>query len=80
MSDEILAAILTKVSTVAEDMASVKAQVESLVGNGQPGRIDKVEADVDSLKAAKNYLWGFGAGLVFLEGAFHYVLHKMGMK
>ena len=80
MSDELLTAILTKVTAVGEDVATLKNQVTSLVGNGQPGRIDKVEADVDSLKNAKNYAMGFGAGLIFLEGAFHYVLHKMGMK
>ena len=35
--------------------------------------------DIESLKSARNYAIGFGAGLTFLEGALHYVLHKLGV-
>jgi len=80
MSDELLTGILNKVTTIAEDMATVKTQMGTLVGNGQPGRIDKLEDNVDKLKTAKNYALGFGAGFIFLEGAFHYVMHKVGLK
>lgn len=105
MSDEILSNILTKVTAVGEDVAALKTQVANLVGNGkpgridkvevevaalikanlvagngQPGRIDKVEADVDALKTAKNYAIGFGAGFAFLEGAYHYLMHRAGLK
>jgi hypothetical protein len=81
MSDEILTAILTEVQNQGKCLAALDSKMDSLVGAaGQPGRITKVEDDVDALKASKNYLWGFGAGLVFVEGAVHFLMHKLGVK
>lgn len=61
-------------------LGELSAGMRSLIGNGSPGRIDKNEDDIDALKASKNYLWGFGAGILVVEGAFHFVMHKMGLK
>lgn len=80
MSDELLAAIHSELLEQKGTLSSLSADMKTLVGNGKSGRIDKIEDDVDGLKAAKNYVFGFGAGLIFLEGAFHYVLHKVGLK
>jgi hypothetical protein len=35
---------------LAERMATAESQLHSLLGNGQPGRLAKVEADVSALK------------------------------
>lgn len=76
MSDELLTAILTKVTAVGEDVASLKTNMESLVGNGQPGRIDKIEDEVDDLKGFKNKTYGVIAAFGGLEGIFHYLQHR----
>jgi hypothetical protein len=81
MSEELLTAILKEVTAQGQTLASVKTSVDTLVGAaGQPGRITKIEDDVDSLKESRSYLYGFGAGLVVIEGAFHFVMHKLGLK
>ncbi len=36
------------------DRAALKTQMASLVGEKQPGRIDKIETDVEQLKASHN--------------------------
>jgi len=51
MSDELLPSILNTVTKVAEDTASLRAQMDGLVGNGQPGRIGVLEGDVKEIKA-----------------------------
>lgn len=80
MSDELLAAIHSELLEQKGTLSALSADMKTLVGGEGRGRIDKIEEEVDGLSAAKNYVYGFGAGLVFIEGIFHYVLHKAGLK
>jgi hypothetical protein len=50
------------VKDTSERLASLETSMRSLVGNGQPGRITKIEEDLDSLKGFR--YWTLGAGAV----------------
>lgn len=67
-----------KLDRLSQDLAHMKAHVEGLIGNGQPGRISVIEADVDDLKTAKagmkGYLAGLGAALTLLGAALHFMV------
>lgn len=45
-----------------ESVTELKTDMKSLIGNGQPGRIDKIETDIDELKASKNRFIGIAIG------------------
>lgn len=81
MSDELLAAIHTELMSQGKTLSGLETDMKSLVGgNGKPSRVEKIESDVDSLKTAKNYAMGFGAGFLSLEIAYHAIMHKLGLK
>jgi hypothetical protein len=60
---ESLREIRTEQVTQGKDLASVKESLHSIVGNGQPGRLQLVEADVKDLRDWKNHSRGWFAGL-----------------
>jgi hypothetical protein len=68
-------------SAHGERLAAIEASMKPLIGNGRPGRIDKIEDDLDTLKESKWKQAGFLAGLAILfEPASHYLMHKIGLK
>lgn len=73
MADEELA-------EVQRSLGRIEGHLQFLVGNGQPGLIQKMRDDIEGLKTARNYIIGFGAGLTFVEGAYHYLLNKIGLR
>ena len=48
---------------VLEDLATLKTQMKSIVGNGQPGRLHHLESSVERQHAALQKF--AGAGVVF---------------
>jgi hypothetical protein len=50
-------------SHVIDTLARLDTKMESLVGNGQPGRVSKLESAVDELKKAKWTLGGLVVGI-----------------
>jgi hypothetical protein len=62
-----------------ERLAKLDEQMHDLCGNGQPGRISKLESAVQRLQAWRWYLVGAGAGVsLLLTGAawlLHFVVH-----
>ena len=44
-------------------IATLESQMETIVGNGQPGRMTKVESDVKRLDRWKYWALGAGAGI-----------------
>jgi hypothetical protein len=76
MNDEVMRIL----NDQSQAIGRIEGHLQTLVGNGQPGKIARLEDRINSLEGAKNYAVGFGAGLVFLEGAFHYIMHKLGIR
>lgn len=54
MSDELLASIHTELLAQSQTLAGLKTSMDSLVGNGQPGRISIIESDIEDLKSSNN--------------------------
>ena len=46
---------------VLADLATLKAQMRTLLGNGQPGRLQEIEARVEKHEAMVNRASGIGA-------------------
>jgi hypothetical protein len=46
---------------VLSDLAALKAQMKALLGNGQPGRLNVIEAKVERHEALVNRAAGIGA-------------------
>lgn len=60
---------------VKESLARLEANMTALVGNGQPGRITKVEADVEDLKSSNNKRIGFTSAFAFIVTGWEVVKH-----
>jgi hypothetical protein len=59
---------------VVDKLASLHTKMESLVGNGQPGRIGKLEAAVEELKKARWTIGGLVLGVSTVASfLFHYI-------
>ena len=56
---------------VLADLAVLKSQMRDLVGNGQPGRLRRLEQRVERHEASLERLAGVGALLVFLLALMH---------
>jgi hypothetical protein len=76
MSEELLAAIHTELLEQRGMISSLITDVKSVIGDGKPGRMDKVEEDVEELKGVKNRFYGFLAAFGGIEGLYHYIVHK----
>ena len=50
-------------SDTGERLAELETHVESLIGNGQPGRLTKLEANVNELIRWKSKTVGWGIGV-----------------
>ena len=66
---------------IIERLTRIETMLESLVGNGQPGRIAKIEGHVEALTAAHNQAAGVRYILSSITGAVagflgYYVGHK----
>lgn len=61
---------------VKTELATLSTQMQSLVGNGQPGRIGKLETKLEDLETFKNRAIGIGSAVAFLstlgQAALHY--------
>lgn len=55
--DKMLSSIDTNLSLLRKE----------LLGNGQPGRLNKVESEIDDLKARQNRVEGFWKGVNWLK-------------
>lgn len=58
--------------TVLSDLAELKAQMRALVGNGQPGRVQGLEARVERHEAFLQRAGGVGAALGGLMTLVHF--------
>jgi len=56
---------------VLADLAVLKSQMRDLVGNGQPGRLRRLEQRVERHEASLERLAGVGAVLAFLLALLH---------
>ena len=73
-----------RLDDISNDQAEARTHLKNLLGNGQPGRMTIVEAEVDDLKrwrdGAKGYLAGAVAVIILLGWLGHfaidYFLHK----
>jgi hypothetical protein len=62
---------------VVDSLARLETHMENLVGNGQPGRVTKIEDDVESLQKARWYLAGAVVGISTAASAvIHFVFGK----
>jgi hypothetical protein len=69
---------------VVDKLASLSTQMQNLVGNGQPGRIGKLEAEVKGqgqaigeLNKARWTIGGIATGLSLVGGELlHYLFHS----
>ena len=59
--------------TVLSDLAELKAQMRALVGNGQPGRMARLEERVDEHERFVQRAGGIGAALGGLVTLVHFV-------
>ncbi len=60
--------------TVLADLSELKTQMRALVGNGQPGRMTKLEERVDEHERFVQRAGGIGAALGGLITLVHFVL------
>lgn len=58
--------------TVLRDLATLKSQMLTLVGNGQPGRMAKLEERVDEHERFVQRAGGIGAALAALGTMVHF--------
>ncbi|MGH9578184.1 MAG: hypothetical protein ACRD3R_12170 [Terriglobales bacterium] len=56
---------------VLADLATLKAQMRTLLGNGQPGRLREIEARVEKHEALVNRVSGIGALVAALLTLLH---------
>jgi len=75
MSD-ILERIEQKLDRVVMETASLKANMQSLLGNGQPGIIKELQDDTENLKSWRDYIIGGGSFFMFLIGIFEWLIHR----
>jgi archaellum component FlaC len=71
-----------QISEVKEEVSEIRTQVKNLVGNGQPGRIDKIDnkideitQDVGALKSERDRAKGYFAGIAFVTVVFGWIGH-----
>jgi hypothetical protein len=67
-------------SEIIERLARIEVHLESLVGNGQPGRIKLLEDQVDGLVAAHNQRIGIHYVLSVLSSAIIGAAVHIGLK
>jgi len=60
--------------TVLSDLAELKSQMRTLVGNGQPGRMTRLEARVEEHERFVQRAGGIGAALGGLVTLAHFAL------
>jgi hypothetical protein len=59
---------------VIETLATLDTKMDSLVGNGQPGRVGQLEADVKELSKSRWYRDGMMAGVATaVSTAVHFI-------
>jgi len=58
---------------IAEALGRIEATLTSLAGNGQPGRVGKLENDVDDLKKARWYMAGVVGAGTLVSGLIHFL-------
>lgn len=66
---------------VVDKLSSLNTKMETLIGNGQPGRIGKLENSVEDLKKARWSLAGTIGGITTLLSiagaeAIHFLFHS----
>lgn len=77
MSDEVMN-ILNEQSRA---LGRLEANLEKLVGNGQPGLIKEMRDDIDDLKISRSRATGYMAGAIAVfEFGIHFFGKKLGLK
>jgi hypothetical protein len=64
-------------STVLQELSMLKSQMQQLMGIGQPGRLNQLEARVESHERSVQRLKGLGVAFGGLLTAVHVVLSWM---
>lgn len=59
-------------SHVIDTLARLDTKIESLIGNGQPGRVGKLEASVEELKRAR---WTLGGAILGISTGLSSLVH-----
>ena len=59
---------------VIDSLARLETHMESLVGNGQPGRVSVLETDIEALKKARWTIGGLVIGIATtVSAAVHFI-------
>jgi hypothetical protein len=61
---------------VVDSLARLDAKLESLAGNGQPGRVGKLENQLEDLKAARWTIGGIATGIAITISTIIHFLFK----
>ena len=59
---------------VVESLGRLEAKIETLTGNGQPGRVGKLEDQVDDLRKAR---WTIGGLMIGIATTVSAIIHFM---
>jgi hypothetical protein len=62
---------------ISAGLARVEAKLDSLIGDGQPGRVGRLEDDVDMLKTRVNRAAGFVGALGIAWTVAEFYWHKI---
>jgi hypothetical protein len=69
-----------QLTAIRAEQAALATKIGTLVGNGQPGRVDKLESrmsehdrEIERFKGARRMLWG----ILTLGGIGEWFLHKV---
>jgi hypothetical protein len=67
-------------SQVLSDLATLKTQMQALLGNGQPGRLRQLEQRVERHEALVQRAGGIGALFGFLITALHFAFDYLRLR
>lgn len=71
-SSDVLSHIIELKESVGRIEQKVDTAVRAIEGNGQPGLRQRVE----SLESDRSKMWGVGAAVTFVGGAFEFMAHR----
>jgi hypothetical protein len=71
MDNDVITHLIEIKSTLSAQDVKLDKLESAVLGNGQPGLMQKVE----DLQSAKNWTWGAGSAITFLLGMLETLLH-----